>query len=334
MLCRCGCNGSTRFTETLFVPSGKRFCFFRECSALGKRIASIERLRILAAFGIVWFHIGEGVGRLIGYAGLPLFLMIYCMLIVMKGGQDYRDFISKKFKRLLRPWLFWSVVYFMCDIAKIILEDVSYHRMFNWRVLLMGTSMHLWYLPYAFLIGISINASQKWAHGLSKQGVGLCMMTAGLVSLVLCSFLLSTYRFAPPLAQWVFGFSACPLGCAMGYFAMKPIVKRSITAIVVGVSVVVVCVVLFLIGCKGLAIPYGVATCSLLIALIWQGRLDRLSAFVAPLTFGIYLIHPFVGKALGYMQLDINRGMLGICLIFAASLGISFIAKRLRLGIL
>ncbi|MFH1718755.1 MAG: hypothetical protein ABIF19_15475, partial [Planctomycetota bacterium] len=44
------------------------------------RIANVERLRILAIFGIIWFHTEGAFGRSVGYAGLPVFIMIFCAL--------------------------------------------------------------------------------------------------------------------------------------------------------------------------------------------------------------------------------------------------------------
>ena len=47
-------------------------------------IANVEGLRILAGFGIVWFHTENALGKSIGYAGLPVFLIIFCALTVSR----------------------------------------------------------------------------------------------------------------------------------------------------------------------------------------------------------------------------------------------------------
>jgi peptidoglycan/LPS O-acetylase OafA/YrhL len=54
-------------------------------SAAGERIASLDALRILAAVGIIWFHMERAPLRQIGYAGLPVFLLVFYSLIVRQG---------------------------------------------------------------------------------------------------------------------------------------------------------------------------------------------------------------------------------------------------------
>ncbi|OHB66936.1 MAG: hypothetical protein A2Y77_18340 [Planctomycetes bacterium RBG_13_62_9] len=82
------------------------------------RIASIDRLRILAAIGIVWFHTKGAPGRQIAYAGLPIFLLIWFSLVASRDPLPcVRDFLRRAWDRLLAPWLFWSVVYAACKLV-------------------------------------------------------------------------------------------------------------------------------------------------------------------------------------------------------------------------
>ena len=122
------------------------------------RIANIERLRILAAFGIVWFHTEDALWRSVGYAGLPIFLMVFCSLIALKQKpDDISYFTMKRAGRLLKPWLFWSIVYLCFKIFKRALYGEDVFGFFTGHMFISGTSIHLWYLPYAFLVALFIN---------------------------------------------------------------------------------------------------------------------------------------------------------------------------------
>ncbi len=53
-----------------------------ESSYSSEHVANIDRLRIFAAFGIVWLHTESVAGRGIGYSGIIIFLLVFCSLIV------------------------------------------------------------------------------------------------------------------------------------------------------------------------------------------------------------------------------------------------------------
>ncbi len=116
----------------------------------------IEILRILSAFGIVWFHSGfDRTG--IGYGGLAVFLILsaYLATIRAKAPQPIRQILSQRSQRLLIPWAFWMVAYgfrnFLVD--RNLLETDR-----GWiNGLLAGTQIHLWYLPFLFFATIGID---------------------------------------------------------------------------------------------------------------------------------------------------------------------------------
>jgi len=84
-----------------------------------ERIANIDRLRIVAAVGIVWFHTMGAPYRRIGYTGLPIFLLVFFSLILRSTHADSTaQFLKRRWDRLMVPWLFWSIVYGLCRSVK------------------------------------------------------------------------------------------------------------------------------------------------------------------------------------------------------------------------
>lgn len=293
------------------------------------RIANIDRLRILSAFGIVWYHIKQGPEREIGHSGLAVFLMISCMLIAVKGHRDNRLFILKKAERLIVPWLFWCAVYFVFNISKALIQHVPVKSMFDYYMFLTGPAIHLWYLPYAFVAGIVVNWALKYTgQSAIKNFSTYILIAAGLLSLAFCSFLLSEYRINWPFEQWIFGLSACFLGWGMGFLALGPFARRLTMVIFTAASVCLVSVVLLVTRYDALVVPYSIAAGAFLIPFIRHGRMDKLTAFAAPLTLGIYLIHPIAAQLINYTWFRIDRDFWDICIVFLISLGISFILQQ------
>ena len=101
-------------------------------------------------------------------------------------------------------------------------------------------------------------------------------------------------------------------------------------AIFAVISVFVVCIVLFYIGYGALSITYPIAVGLFVVAMLWHGRMDRITAFAAPLTLGIYLIHPMVAQVINYAWFHIDRDMPDVCVVFFVSLAISFAIKQLN----
>jgi peptidoglycan/LPS O-acetylase OafA/YrhL len=124
-----------------------------------QRVAGIDLLRIIAAVGIIWFHTDGAPYAQIGYAGLPAFLLIYFSLVTKQSqAHATREFLRRRWARLLKPWLFWSIVYGTCRVIKAAYtgDFSSLEHMLFVGTLFIGTSIHLWYLPYAFLSGLLI----------------------------------------------------------------------------------------------------------------------------------------------------------------------------------
>lgn len=103
----------------------------------------VDYCRLIAIVGIVWYH-AKAPGFLFAYSGLPFFLAL--LALASQNG------LSKRATRLLSTFLIWSGIYalvFVVIAAKTGDDLLSWWRPY---MLVSGPSIHLWFLPFAFLV--------------------------------------------------------------------------------------------------------------------------------------------------------------------------------------
>jgi len=267
-----------------------------------ERITGIDGLRVLAAVGIVWFHTDGAPYRYIGYTGLPIFLLIFFSLITNRSGaESARYFFRRRWNRLVKPWLFWSLLYGALQVAKGACcgEPDSFRAMLSLETVLAGTHIHLWYLPYAFVSGFLVYALNRWTLRFNHATVVLIATSAGLFLLVVNAARLFSFGLTRPVPQWEFGLAAVPLGFAIGRCRMIPARRwQQSWLLAIFVLTQVTSLVLIARGHVSLTVPYSLAVALVCLAYGWRWDDSIIVAKLAPLTFGIYLIHPLVNRGL------------------------------------
>lgn len=169
----------------------------------------IDLLRFLAALGIVADH---AMGRdfwFLGYPSLALFLI----LIAYFGVGSWRRhgggrFWSSRAARLLKPWLFWCLFY------RLVLEwrrDGPFELLSDPWSLLVGPSIHLWFLPFAalalvFVPPIARDMDSRAGLVRASLAVAVLWILLGLVHARAgpAGWLEGGAALPPPLPQWAF----------------------------------------------------------------------------------------------------------------------------------
>lgn len=153
----------------------------------------VDYSRLLAAFGIVWYHSGA-LGHQASYISLPFF----AVLISLSGGGD----LTTRARRLLVPFVTWSVIYGLVEA----MFALRYGRpLLSWwlpEMIVTGTVIHLWFLPFAFLVALI-------SMVIKSKGIALVMPVA--VALALAA--VGTPDVSP-LAQYAFGIIPALVGLA------------------------------------------------------------------------------------------------------------------------
>jgi len=209
--------------------------------------------------------------------------------------------VKRRGRRLLKPWLFWSLLYGSFRVAQgAYTGDLpSCRALLTWEAVLTGTHVHLWYLPYAFGSGLVVYALHRWTARLNTAAVVFTATGMGLLVLVVHATLVSSHRLASPVRQWEFGLAAIPLGFAIGRSLMAPSYWRQrFFLAVVSLATQVTAVILLAYGHSASVVPYSLATTLVCLAYCWRSSSMGVVTLAAPLMFGVYLIHPLINFGL------------------------------------
>jgi peptidoglycan/LPS O-acetylase OafA/YrhL len=262
-----------------------------------QRIDSVEWLRFFAALGIVWFHTNGAWGRSIGYAGLPIFLLVFCSLIVINFKEiGFTGFLRRRTVRLLIPWVFWSIVYGFVRVIKFYWFPKTSLSLFSSCDFLVGGSMHLWYLPFAFLVSLILFMLCRYTT--QSNHIYLSFSFAFFLSigcLYLCSYIMKNYSIKVPFVQWLFVLPSIPMGYFLGSTVrfVKPPFRLVLLSLLLA-AVCLVCLSLFWLGNMELVVPYGIGVFLTVLAYNIPFPFAETSRRLGSLTYGIYLIHPLV----------------------------------------
>lgn len=300
----------------------------------------VEWLRIFAAFGIVVFHAYDrqsGLIRSIGYFGLPAFLSIFSALLFERSSLfgSFSMFLRKRGRRLLLPWLFWSCIYLLLALVKTYWVHKPDSFELSIQTFLTGTSIHLWYLPYAFLASILIYGLIRLRPKLGRSFLFLCI--AGFLGvLVFSSYVLKHWRLPVPFPQWVFGTPAVFYGLLlMSLYQSLPFRSRLAAGIFLVIGTEILLAALYEMGYSGLCVSYGIA-CPLVGAVFLVSGENIPTASIAlkggELTYGIYLIHPLLLSFCRFILGEAGSWFVVIS-VFAISLAFTYILKRTVLRI-
>jgi hypothetical protein len=288
----------------------------------------MDVLRVVAVAAIVWFHLGLP-GAWIAYTGFPaLLVMSNALPILRDDGQDFSDLVIRRSSRLLKPWLFWSAVYGVELIARAFKHGLDPMALFDRRMLVTGTSLHLWYLPFVFVESSVAVGLRRALACVPPEGTCVISTCFGWAVLALVSSHLGPVAvLGPSVGQWLpgewdFGLAALPLGVATGV-AMRidgaSVSRRWLT--IIGAATCAYCFGIYALSHNDINISYGIGVPLFCASAFWKPRLNRTAIEILPLSFGIYLVHPLVGNAIIWLRLNqINDVAFGIVVtVFSAA---------------
>lgn len=293
---------------------------------MSARHGGIEAARLVAAFGIIWFHM-HAPGAQIAYAALALFVVMTADLAgraVLEHGAW--PVWRARARRLIWPFLVWSAVYLALEAARArSLPDPSALALNPWMVL-QGGEFHLWFLPFAAiaLLGLQVVPMLVQATGRVGDAVWvLAVVAAGAISAI--SYALHDQVVMPaPFGSWAFALPAVFLGYLMAAaraagrpwpaagFLLLVTVSASALGILNGVLQLLIAAIALTLGW---ALPLSGA--------VWP----RAGA----LAFGIYLTHPAVALILFRYAPQTEGTVPGVLIIFFASLALTAALRRVRL---
>lgn len=244
------------------------------------RNGSIEYARFIGALAIVWFHMALP-GSTLALGALQLFLIIQ---IYFSWGRPLRVQIQ----RIMVPWVFWSVFYGSAKVAKAVLTGNPVGDVFESWMLLTGPALHLWYLPFSILAIVVAKGVSRLASWNAIYVFGICL--AGL-----CLYWANTTDLPIPFKQWITVIPAA----VVAVLCRSPLGEKRVLSFAIAACAVMVAGF----GMTGVALQTLVAVSGLLIAITFVVPSSALSDTLGGVSFGIYLVHPFIySAALSVMQ--------------------------------
>lgn len=264
-------------------------------AAKAARLANIERLRVLAMLEIVRYHDHGDRLALVGGLGLPTFLLLTnlfnCTLTHKRGPAQ---FMHDKRRRLVVPWIFWSLFY----AAFLAISAYRHHEplgeVFSWNMILAGTSSHLWFVPFAFASAALVAGAQYLTRTLPDRPTGFIALLIGLAVLIGIG-LMPEREYIAPIPQWLLSTPSAFFGFALGRLVLADGPRFHLrTALPIGsvaLALLLYCTLRFP---NFLMERYAASILLVLAGLLVPGKPERVSTFLSPLLFGIYLAHHFV----------------------------------------
>lgn len=281
------------------------------------RRQDIEWLRVFSAFGIVVFHSAQA-GALVAYSGLVVFLILSPFLALGSHNPESQT-VRGRAVRLLVPWLFWLAVYGAVNLLAG--RPILVHANGPVAGLLMGSSYHLWYLPFMFfaLVGIDM-LNRRFNRTVMALAAGAASAFLLLISPAWRPWSLSV---GEPLAQYA---HALP-GVLFGVFLACALKWPGWVRLMVLVACLVGAAAAW--SLPGVGLPYVLAVLVTSAILLSHDRLPRGFdvSLISNATFGVYLVHPLAFQFLH--RLPMVHGWWLPCAGFALSLFLVMAARRL-----
>jgi surface polysaccharide O-acyltransferase-like enzyme len=261
----------------------------------------LDYARLIAACGIVWFHV-EAPGYRAAYAALPFFLVL--LTLPSRAGPAQRA------RRLLVPFAIWSAIYALFLVFLAMKSGQDPFRWWRPEMIATGPSTHLWFLPFAFMVGLAAPVLRGTAAG-------------ALPLLAACLLAVAGETDAPPWHQWGFGLIPAVTGFAF---------QRNRILALMSLAAGFLVLELFRPSPDNLVILGGTALACLMLS--FRLPATRISALCARLSIWVYLGHVLVIHRFQSDGLDGSAlGLASICGALALAALIEVVLRRLRPGV-
>lgn len=251
----------------------------------------IELFRVVAACGVIWFHLDTTPGKSVGLAGLVFFLLIG--VIFQRRSVNHGsggDYFRKRATRLLVPWAAWFVIYGLLNLVRG--KTLFPYSSGIVADLLTGPWIGLWYLPFSFASACVVYGAVKLLRRVPLNIQVVSYFLVSILSLVLVSRVRTSTLLLAPWAQFLQAAPSVPIGFA--FIAALEFLPKSFWMLLVLQGVLLMTCGYVHGTDPGLAVSYGLGTLLVSAGFAFEHRLTLPVGVGSSLCMGVYLIHGVV----------------------------------------
>lgn len=250
---------------------------------------SVDLARFVAAFGIVWDHARAPYAD-IGYTALALFLVLTSYLAVGSFERsDGRGFWLSRAQRIALPWLFWCAFYWAVFN---VVSDEPFHLLTDPWTLLIGPSIHLWFLPFVMIFLVTIPWVSRFIDRPARMYAAAALLVIVSVPLGLlhaqlapAAWFINPGVFPQPLPQWFFSLPLFWFGAILAAGKRMGLVWPVVAA------AALVSAVLYSRSPEFASVQ--MILVAVIFEIVWRINIKgSWPTWLAGFAFGIYLLHP------------------------------------------
>lgn len=308
-------------------------------SSSSDHVAMIDRLRLLAMFDIVAYHVLGPLPGLNGL-GLPAFLLLsVAFSVVSVERHGLRSIAARKIRHIGTPWLFWWIVYAIFFVLLAIRRGEPIAEVFNPRMVLYGPSAHLWFCPFIILAGVGVAGFHRWTSGQPHIWKVLATLAIAYIVLIILSSegLISRYgmkELPEPFWQWYFSAPSLLLGLVLGWGIL---LAGRYPRLMTGLALIAILIAVF--SVEHFAVRHGLRRYSVSFAIILAAFVvdryvpfrDWITTHLTPTLLGVYLVH-IIYVYLLYNLLHKHHFLFSL-VVFVVSVVTIAVMRRTRLRI-
>jgi len=279
---------------------------------------TVDYLRMIAAILIVLFHSGGPAGRFsVAAVGVFAFFFAFFTLRSVRAAATDRP-IRDRARRLLRPWLMWSLLYATLILAGALTSDQSVSAAFADWLPPHATQYQLWFLPWAFVVALVLTCAAPLIPDRPGIGATSLLLCGGAFLTALSLFVAARAGLPDFFALWVLYTPSAMVG-ALAYSLRWSAMGLTILA---GGSVAIA-LILQDVGLHGtqqllLGVP------AALLALCLRAPASRWSRHMGKMSMDVYLVHAAV-IAILVRVFDLPTGT-ALCGVLAVGISFAFSA--------
>ena len=204
------------------------------------------------------------------------------MVLPAAKRMSFGDFLRGRTRRLVVPWLTWSAFYATLKLGEVVITETTLSAEFAPYMILTGPALHLWFLPFAFVVSLLAYPLVQLARFDS-----LFLLPVLLTTIALFFLLIQQDRTFPiPLIQWLYGAPSICLGLALALAGLHFWISVLILCAFTGAAL--------LTGAQAGLEQIIIATAAFILSTAWRLPQTPLSAWASKTALGVYLAHPLV----------------------------------------